>query len=464
LIRKTLLPLKNDNPPRPEHKAYLPCGAAWKLWWSQDQEVLISGPAGTGKSRGCLEKLHFLASKYAKMRGLIVRKTRASLTESALVTFEEKVVPVNHPILQGAGRAHRQAYRYPNGSILVLGGLDKASRIMSTDYDVIFVQEAIELAENDWEALTTRLRNGIVPYQQIIADTNPDTPTHWLKRRCDTGKALLLESRHEDNPLLWNRNKNQWTEVGRTYIAKLDALTGPRKLRLRYGRWVQAEGVVYENWDTAVHLIDRFPIPAAWPRYWSIDFGYTNPFVCQWWAEDPDGRLFLYREIFMSQRLVEDHARDILRYSGAMIDGVVSWLPGRAEPRPRAIICDHDRQERETLHKYLKMETTPAFKDVIPGIQAVSARLQKAGDGKPRLFILRDSLVQEDERLQDLCKPTSTAAEFEGYIWDQTAGKKRGEKPIETDNHGMDALRYMVYFRDRFEEPEGEPFVFYRRR
>ena len=79
--------------------------------------MLISGPAGTGKSRGCLEKLHFLASKYAKMRGLIVRKTRASLTESALVTFEEKVVPANHPILNGAGRAHRQAYRYPNGSM-----------------------------------------------------------------------------------------------------------------------------------------------------------------------------------------------------------------------------------------------------------------------------------------------------------------------------------------------------------
>jgi phage terminase large subunit len=110
------------------------------------------------------------------------------------------------------------------------------------------------------------------------------------------------------------------------------------------------------------------------------------------------------------------------------------------------------------------METTPAFKEVIPGIQAVSARLQKAGDGKPRLFILRDSLVQEDERLQDLRKPASTAAEFEGYIWDQTAGKKRGEKPIETDNHGMDALRYMVYWRDRFEQDEGEPFVFYRRR
>jgi predicted transcriptional regulator len=40
-----------------------------------------------------------------------------------------------------------------------------------------------------------------------------------------------------------------------------------------------------------------------------VDFGYTNPFVMQWWAEDPDGRLYLYREIYRTRRLVEDHAK-----------------------------------------------------------------------------------------------------------------------------------------------------------
>jgi phage terminase large subunit len=193
--------------------------------------------------------------------------------------------------------------------VLVLGGLDKASRIMSTDYDLVFVQEAIELEENDWEALTTRLRHGVLPFQQIIADTNPDRPMHWLRRRCDRGQLLLLESRHQDNPELWDGPAQCWTARGAQYIAKLDALTGPRKDRLRFGRWVQAEGAVYEGWDRRLHVIDRFAIPADWPRYWSVDFGYTNPFVCQWWAQDPDGRLYRYRELYCSQRLVEDHAR-----------------------------------------------------------------------------------------------------------------------------------------------------------
>jgi len=394
-------------------------------------EVVISGPAGTGKSRGCLEKMHYLAEKYPTMRALIVRKTRASLTESALVTFEDKVVPLHHPVLDGPGRAYRQAYRYPNGSILVLGGLDKASRIMSTDYDLIFVQEAIELEEDDWEALTTRLRHGVLPYQQIIADT----PMHWLKRRCDGGQTTLLQSQHQDNPQLWDGKQKCWTVRGAQYIGKLDALTGPRKDRLRYGRWIQAEGAVYDGWDRRLHLIDRFAIPADWPRFWSVDFGYTNPFVCQWWAQDYDGRLYRYREIYHSQRLVEDHAKLMLALS-------------KDEPRPRQILCDHDAEDRATLEKHLRMETWPAKKDKSPGIQAVASRFNKAGDGRPRLFLVRDALVERDPVMVEQKKPTCTEEEIDGYVWDLANNRKKGEDPVDKDNHGLDALRYLVAFFD----------------
>src|SRR5262249_7342824 len=198
-------------------------------------------------------------------------------------------------------------------------------KVMSTEYDLICVQEAIELTEEDWESLTTRLRNGVMPYQQIIADTNPDAPTHWLKRRCDAGRTLLLESRHEDNP-----------SVTPEYLARLDRLTGARLWRLRHGRWVSAEGVVYEGWDPAVHLAQPRPIPREWPRTWSIDFGYANPFVWQCWAIDPDDCLWLIREIYQTGRLVEDLAREIRAVTGG-------------EPRPRAIICDHDAEDRPTL-------------------------------------------------------------------------------------------------------------------
>src|SRR5438034_8220843 len=97
----------------PERKPYTPRGACLALLLDRSAEIVVSGPAGTGKSRACLEKLHLCAEKYAGMRGLIIRKTRESLSESGLVTFEEKVVPVGHRILEGSRRNFRQSYFYP---------------------------------------------------------------------------------------------------------------------------------------------------------------------------------------------------------------------------------------------------------------------------------------------------------------------------------------------------------------
>ena len=57
---------------------YTPRGGAVQVFERRDNEVLISGPAGTGKSRACLEKLHLMALLNPGMRGLMVRKTRSS--------------------------------------------------------------------------------------------------------------------------------------------------------------------------------------------------------------------------------------------------------------------------------------------------------------------------------------------------------------------------------------------------
>jgi PBSX family phage terminase large subunit len=365
------------------------------------------------------------------MRALIVRKTRTSLTESALVTFEEKVLPYGSPLANGPQRRMRQSYNYPNGSVIVVGGLDDSQRVMSTEYDMIYVMEAIETTENDWENLTTRLRNGVMPYQQIIADTNPDSPTHWLVQRANNGITRMIECRHEDNPVLYDRAKGDWTKAGLVYIDTLDRLTGPRKDRLRYGRWVQAEGVVYEGFDKTKHLIDRFDIPRDWLRYWVIDFGFNHAFVCQFWAVDSDGRLYRYREIYFTQRLVEDHAKQILAVSAG-------------EPLPQRVICDHDAEDRATFERHTGFVTTPAHKTVSDGIQAVAARLKPSGDGKPRLFFMRDSLVERDQKLVEKKLPACTEEEIDSYIWNVGGGRNKGEEPVKANDDGMDCTRYMV--------------------
>lgn len=426
-----------------EHR-FKPRGTAATIFENRDPEVLVAGPAGTGKSRACLEKLHLMALLNHGMRGLIVRKTAVSLTSTALVTFRTHVLPealaAGDVAWYGGSQQEAACYRYRNGSVINVGGMDKPTRIMSSEYDVAYVQEATELTEEDWEAITTRLRHGKVSFQQLLADCNPDVPTHWLKVRCDTGRTKMLESRHEENPVLFTA-EGELTEVGASYIAKLDNLTGVRYSRLRKGLWVAAEGIIYEDYDPAVHLIDRFHVPRDWVRWWSVDFGYTNPFVCQMWAEDPDGRLYLYREIYATKRLVEDHAETIL----AAVTKNGEWR----EPKPRAIICDHDAEDRATLERKLGMSTVAAKKTVSDGIQAVQARMRAAGDGKPRIFLMRDSLVQRDPELLDAKKPTCTAEELVGYVWaTAAAGKPVKDEPHKLDDHGCDAMRYAVAARD----------------
>jgi hypothetical protein len=427
-----LVPLSATAPPTPD-VLYRPLGAARRLFHCRAPEVLLSGPAGTGKSLACLWKLHYCCSLVPGLRCLAVRKTRVSLAESGLVTFEARVLPRGHPARQGPGRHNRQSYRYPNGSELAVGGLDKSSKIMSTEFDLVYVQEAIELTEGDWDDLSTRLRHGRLPFQQLLGDTNPSHPDHWLKRRCDAGRCVLLESRHEDNPT-----------VTAEYLARLDALTGARLDRLRYGRWVKAEGVVYPGWDARVHLADAFPIPKEWPRYWSLDFGFTNPFVCQFWAVDPDGRLYLYREVYHTGRLVEDHARRVLALCGARRG---DWSRAR-EPRPRAAVADHDAEGRETFERHAGVVTTPADKSVVAGIQDVAARLRVQPDGRPRLYVLRGALDERDAALAEAHKPCCTAEEFDGYVWDLRQNRKKGEVPLDRDDHGQDALRYLVRHLD----------------
>jgi PBSX family phage terminase large subunit len=426
-----------------EHR-YAPRGTAWKIFEDESPEILVAGPAGTGKSRAALEKLNAMALKYPGMRGLIVRKTAASLVTTALVTWHQHVIG---ELLQAGsvqvygGLQKPEKYTYYNGSTILIAGMDKSTRIMSSEYDMVYVQEATELTEDDWEALTTRLRNkSVMPFKQLIADCNPSYPTHWLKLRCDRGTTTMYLSTHEENPVFFNKD-GSLTGEGLSYMSKLDNLTGLRKARLRYGHWAGAEGTIYDEFDPSCHVIDRIDIRPEWARYWAVDFGYTNPTVIQWWAEDEDGRLYLYREIYQTGTVVTDLAKQAL----SLVTGEEGqWI----EPKPRRIICDHDAENQDQFRQAIGLGTSNANKKVLPGIEAVQKRLRRAGDGKPRLFLLKDSLVKRDQALADKKKPTSTEEEVLGYIWDTGMGKATKESPVKENDHGMDAMRYMVAYRD----------------
>lgn len=431
--------------PAQKRRPYHPYGAALDAWRSRRRELVLAGPAGTGKSVLCLHKIHYCAKKYPGMRALICRKTRESITQTAMVSYEKKVLQPGWLGDAIVWRTQEQEYRYTNGSIIAVGGLDKSSKIMSSEWDMIYVQEGTELFEEDWGALTTRLRNGMMPYQQLIADCNPGPPTHWLKRRADRKECLMLESRHEDNPTVTDE-----------YLASLDRLPGVLRDRLRYGRWAAAEGMVYEAWDTAVHVVSLSKLidwnillpdgtvnrQGAKQVVAGVDWGFTNPGVIQVYALDGDGRAYLIHEIYQTQRTIDWWIEQGKRVK--QLFGVEFFICDPSEP---AYIEQFD---------HAGLRACEAVNDIAPGISAMSERLRVQADGRARLHVFEYAMAQRDEARAAVHQPCGFTQEIDLYVWPKSRdGMPVKEVPVKVNDHAMDTARYFCMWMSEPPPPTG---------
>ncbi len=135
----TTAPTPTNDAPR-----FRPTGAHRALWLSREPRVLVEGPAGTGKTRNELERVNALAWAFPGSRHLICRKTRASMSESVLVTWERDVHSASMHLFGSVRRQNRETYRYTNGSVVVVGGLDRPERTYSAEYDTVTVFESTE--------------------------------------------------------------------------------------------------------------------------------------------------------------------------------------------------------------------------------------------------------------------------------------------------------------------------------
>lgn len=239
------------------------------------RDLLICGAAGTGKTFGILTFLHYLARDNAGLRILLSRATRAALTESVLVTYEQEVLARDGMewLAAGCKRRVRQSYVYPSKSELVCASLDNPSKVLSTAWDIAFINEAIESTADAWESLLSRMnrpgRSSRLGY--LIGDTNPGHPDHWLKKRCDAGLTTLWDTRHEANPTMYDGRG--WTKVGEKYLATLDCLTGTRRARLRDGLWAVGDGLWFDSFDPARHVTTDAEYDPALPITLAVDPG-----------------------------------------------------------------------------------------------------------------------------------------------------------------------------------------------
>ena len=299
----------------------------------QDSEVILAGPADTGKTIALLTKLHFLAHKHANASIVIARKQLTDTYATVLQTFQKKVVGEGEPV-RVYGGDKPQWFDYPNGSRIWVAGLDKPGKVLSAEHDIIYVNQVEECSLVDWETLTTRTtgRAGHIPYNQAIGDCNPAAPTHWIRSRAKSGSLTMFESTHRDNPELYDQVTGELTEEGERRIGALKRLTGARLLRLYRGLWAAPEGAIYDVFSEERHVVKAFDPPLLWPRAVGIDpFGpYT---AAVWLAFDlENGKLNVYREYLEPFGLtVKGHSENMLRLSKG--ETIWRWVCGAKSER-----------------------------------------------------------------------------------------------------------------------------------
>lgn len=389
-------------------------------------EAIVHGPAETGKSLSSLFKLHLCALKYKDANIVIVRKIQRDTYNTILETYQEKILG-NDPGAwkvepYGGQKPEWFDYKQTNARVWV-AGMDKPGKVLSSERDIIYVNQAEELTLEDWETLTTRTtgRAGHMPYNQTIGDANPTWPTHWMYRR---EGLRLFESKHVDNPVLYQ--DGELTEQGERTMAVLQRLTGVRKQRLLYGVPAQAEGAIYTEYDDTHHRRYRDEAPDQFRRYIAgLDWGYRNPGALLVFGLTGDGVMWLEVQWYKT---------------GKRID----WWVERAQQADEefgieAFVCDPSEPAYIDALKSAGLNAAKGFNDVRPGIDAVKRRLAEDG-----LFFVRDSLREPDQTLIENKRPQRVEDEIPSYVWKD--GQK--EKPIKEDDHGLDAMRYPVAYVD----------------
>jgi phage terminase large subunit len=457
--------------PLPQQKSFIE---------STEDQVLLSGSFGAGKSRVGCEKGYLLNQHYPGNRGLIVRKHFSDVKASTIEqTFLKEVVPKSQIVSHNKSEhkvEHLTDSVGPDGepvkSEVHYHGLDSGAstsdddlprKIGSTSWGWIFVDEATEVSRGEWNQLQGRLRyDGTmvdgqyfpVPMRQIFGATNPASPQHFLHEIfIDEARGDHYSMSVKDNP-----------HVPQDYKDRLEReLSGMYYERYVLGKWVGAEGMIYDEFDLETHHLGPKELPgnctdedcevedcngwhierettfddgkAFWahppPNYRvfrSVDYGYRNPMVVQWWAQSPDDEIVMFREFYKSEELVADVAERIKDYTDD------EWTLERT-------VSDHDAENSAQLHR-AGVQTQNAKKSVQRGIQAVKTRLSTDDRGRPGMYIMRGARVHPpDTRLSMNDNPTRTVEEFPSYVWKDRSQK---EKPRKEDDHGLDALRYLI--------------------
>jgi len=199
--------------------------------------------------------------------------------------------------------------------------------------------------------------------------------------------------------------------ITKDYIFELEQKPDKLRRALLNGDWDAFEGQVFTEfinlWADRIHwtdvdrknyaarkwthVIDPFEIPLSWPRYMSFDHGYSSPFSIGWWAVDPKGRVYRYREWYGTHKTPRELAEGILERETEEIMNNIH-VTRIADP------SIGDKSRGESIEIQMQPVSEKGIKGVyfdmgdndrIAGKMQVHERLRFDSEGYPMLYLFR---------------------------------------------------------------------------
>ena len=362
----------------------LPFHALCRLADKEDGPTRI----GMGGSRGG-SKSHAIMAQMGddclRMRGLNVlylRKLQKSAGESAENLIRKVFVGCDYSYAESRGRLVFN----DTGSKILIGGFKDDSDIdkyIGIEYDLICLEEATQLSEKKVELLLGSCRTARDDWRaRAYFSANPGGIGHkWYVER-------FVKPERAGTAKNWryvhmNYQDNVFIKQG--YRDYLGELTGGLKAMWEEGNWDRFEGMALPMLNHSQHTYNPVTtrLPAWWPRWRAVDWGFHSPFGCGWFCLDPDiSRIYWYKEVYESGLTDRDQARLIFASSAHMID-LTYADPAMWTRKSRGAITFSSADEYATNGVPL----TRANNDPDDGLTRVMRHLGYLADGKPGLLI-----------------------------------------------------------------------------
>lgn len=201
------------------------------------------------------------------------------------------------------------------GHVIALRNLDQPSKYASSEFAVAAFDELTKNKRDVFDQFRSIVRWPGIEDTGVWGATNPGEIGHlWVKKLWvdrDFGKE-------DPKPELFHFIKSLPTDNPHNSQAYLEDLKSlPERLRKAYfeGNWDIFEGQYFTEWDKERHTVPPFPIPQSFKRFRAYDHGRANAACCKWYALDYDGRVWVYRELYVKGMNVDQIATEISRLS-----------------------------------------------------------------------------------------------------------------------------------------------------